>query len=105
MHTNITSALLRLIEQERNGEKITTKLLSCVISSYLELGCNEVYENQTQALGASRSNDAKQGVYKRHFEAPFLEHTREYYAKESGEFLQSHSHGVVEYLKEVNLTI
>jgi cullin 1 len=101
MHTNITSALLRLIQQERNGEKITTKLLSCVISSYLELGCNEAQDSQIPNAPQNRnqSNDAKQGVYKRHFEVPFLENTRDYYANESSEFVQTHT--VTEYLKKV----
>jgi cullin 1 len=100
LHSNITSALLRLIQQERNGEKITTKLLSCVISSYLELGCNEAQETQPHSNAAARvADNLKQGVYKRHFEVPFLENTRDYYAKESAEFVQTHT--VTEYLKKV----
>lgn len=100
LHSNITSALLRLIQQERNGEKITTNLLSSVISSYLELGCNETQDSQPPANANARANEnLKQAVYKRHFEAPFLEHTREYYTKESNEFVQTHT--VTEYLKKV----
>src|SRR6478752_4515530 len=98
--SNITSALLRLIQQERNGERITTNLLSFVISSYLELGCNETQESRIQINSANNANEnVKQGVYKRHFEAPFLEHTREYYTKESNAFVQTHT--VTEYLKKV----
>lgn len=102
MHTNITSALLRLIQQERNGEKITTNLLSCVISSYLELGCNEVQDVQNRGVQSNRTSEAtKQGVYKRHFESPFLEDTREYYSKESSEYVQTHT--VTDYLKKVGI--
>jgi len=98
VHSNITSALLCLIQKERDGEKITTSLLSCVISSYLELGCNE--ERKPSALG-NRIDDglAKQWVYKQNFEALFLEETREYYANESTEFVQTHT--VTDYLKKV----
>jgi cullin 1 len=100
LHPSITASLLRLIQQERNGEKIRTNLLRSVISSYLELGINEQPESPTPGNVSNRvAENSKQAVYKRNFEAPFLEHTREFYAKESTEFVQSHT--VTEYLKKV----
>ncbi|KAI6244043.1 hypothetical protein M3Y99_00073600 [Aphelenchoides fujianensis] len=99
LNGNITTALLRLIQQERNGEKITTKLLSCVIGSYLELGCNESRENANAPPGARPAEQSKNGVYKRFFETPFLSDTRDYYAAESASFVQQHT--VTDYLKKV----
>lgn len=103
LHPSITASLLRLIQQERNGEKIRTNLLSSVISSYLELGINEQPESPSSSSASNRANDHhKQAVYKRNFEIPFLQHTREFYAKESAEFVQTHT--VTEYLKKVDFS-
>lgn len=97
--SNLTTALLNLIEQERNGEKITTQLVSGVVSSYLELGVNEPQENTSTNGTNTKNRDFKLGVYKRIFETPFIEITRSFYSVESTSFMQSHS--VTEYLKKV----
>uniref|UniRef100_A0A914C0K7 Cullin family profile domain-containing protein n=1 Tax=Acrobeloides nanus TaxID=290746 RepID=A0A914C0K7_9BILA len=101
LHQNVTAAILKLIEQDRNGEKIQNSLVSGVISSYLELGINEQDDNanfNTNAGGGRRAI-AKLAVYKNHFEKRFLEDTRGYYTTESTEFVQNNS--VTEYLKKV----
>ncbi|KAI1718755.1 cullin family domain-containing protein [Ditylenchus destructor] len=85
LNNNITSAILNLITQERNGEMITTKLVSGVVNSYIELGINEMEENLA--------------VYKQYFEKRFIEDTRNYYTQESIDFVQRNS--VTEYLKKV----
>ncbi|CAD5234943.1 unnamed protein product [Bursaphelenchus xylophilus] len=97
---NLTPALINLIKQERDGEKITTQLVSGVISSYLELGVNEPQDFAVNNLNVNQKNkEYKLGVYRREFEAPFIEHTRAYYSAESAEFVQNNS--ITEYLKKV----
>ncbi|CAD5227534.1 unnamed protein product [Bursaphelenchus okinawaensis] len=98
---NLTPALINLIKQERDGEKITTQLVSGVVSSYLELGVNEPKETQKASLVGSKEQNSefKLGVYRREFETPFIENTREYYSTESVHFVQNNS--ITEYLKKV----
>uniref|UniRef100_A0A915EMR5 Cullin family profile domain-containing protein n=1 Tax=Ditylenchus dipsaci TaxID=166011 RepID=A0A915EMR5_9BILA len=100
LNNNITSAILNLIKQERNGEMITTKLVSGVVESYIELGINEAEENaQPNAAGTARRANSKLAVYKTYFEKRFIEDTRNYYTQESTEFVQSNT--VTEYLKKM----
>lgn len=100
LNNNITSAILNLITQERNGEMITTKLVSGVVNSYIELGINEMEENVNLNLQPNaRRVPSKLAVYKQYFEKRFIEDTRNYYTQESIDFVQRNS--VTEYLKKV----
>ena len=100
LDANLNTALLRLIEQERNGEQIKANLLSCVVSSYFELGCDDAADQAPPPYSNQRQPEsAKHGVYKRYFEAPFLQATQQYYAEESATFIQRHS--MTDYFRKV----
>ncbi|KAI6198055.1 hypothetical protein M3Y94_01299700 [Aphelenchoides besseyi] len=98
---NITNALLCLIQQERNAQKISTNLVISVIASYIELGCNEGHGQTTTAPTDQRQKPptTKLRVYKDAFEEAFIQNTRDYYAEESSRFLGYYS--VTDYLKRV----
>ncbi|KAG6831984.1 hypothetical protein H0H87_003128 [Tephrocybe sp. NHM501043] len=84
----LTTAVLRLITQQRNGETIDQGLVKKVVDSFVSLGLDNTDLNK-ECLD----------IYKDHFEGPFLEATEEYYKKESDSFLAANS--VSDYLKKV----
>ena len=86
IQTKITGAILRLIEEKRNGSVIDQDLVKKVIDSYVSLG-----------LDADINRECLD-VYKEHFELPFIDATEKYYEQETKTFLASHS--LSDYLKK-----
>ncbi|GAA5907173.1 cullin family protein [Sporobolomyces salmoneus] len=83
----LTNAVLKLIEQQRNGETIETDLIKKVMDSFVALGLDE-----------TDSNRQNLDIYREAFEKPFLAATETYYKAESEQFIGDNS--VTEYMKK-----
>lgn len=87
VHQNVMSAVLKMVEKQRNGETIEQAQIKSVVDSFVSLGLDE-----------ADSTKSTLDVYRYHFERPFLEATTKYYENESKQFVAENS--VVEYMKK-----
>ncbi|CAO3584896.1 unnamed protein product [Absidia cylindrospora] len=87
VHHNVISAVLKLIERQRNGESIETGLIKSVVESFVALG-----------LDSKDTTKSNFSVYKEFFETPFIEATEVYYKTESEKFISENS--VPDYMKK-----
>jgi len=83
----VMDAVLKLVERQRLGETIEHSQIKAVVDSFVSLGLDEGDSSKTTLE-----------VYRYHFERPFLEATRQFYQKESKQFVAENS--VVEYMKK-----
>ena len=87
VHGNVMSAVLKMVEKQRNGETIEQAQVKSIVDSFVSLGLDE-----------TDSKKPTLDVYRYHFERPFLEATSKYYENESAQFVAENS--VVEYMKK-----
>ncbi|KAI1345040.1 Cullin [Xylariaceae sp. FL0016] len=83
----VMSAVLKLVEKQRNGETIEHGQIKQVVDSFVSLGLDE-HDATKSTLD----------IYRFHFEKPFLEATKNFYQAESKQFVSENS--VVEYMKK-----
>lgn len=88
MQSDLTGAILRLVERQRNGETIDQNLVKKVVDSFVSLGLDNTDINKTSL-----------DFYREHLEIPFLGATEKYYEQESKVFLVENS--ISDYLKKV----
>lgn len=85
---SLTSAVLKLIEAERNGAIIDQGLVKKVLDSFISLDLDDSDLNKTCL-----------DIYEKQFEVPFLDATQKFYKQESESFLAANR--LSDYLKEV----
>ncbi|KAG8957066.1 hypothetical protein FRC00_004506 [Tulasnella sp. 408] len=83
----LTNIVLRLIENQRNGETIDVGVVKKVVDSFVSLGLDD-----------SNMNKATFDVYKEHFETPFINATEKYYKHKLDSFTTEDS--INKYLKK-----
>jgi cullin 1 len=108
----LIQAMLKQIENQRNGEEVDTTLIRKVVDSMGRFRI--VFKCFFESLGGSRresvpivalglddsetSHRANLEVYKEHFQGPFLAATDQYYRAESEAFVAENS--ISDYLKK-----
>ena len=94
LEEKVTTAILKLIEDDRCGELINPVFVSTVIKCYIELG---IIEEPPIHYNYRKKNNFS--VYERSFEDVFIRKTEEFYTKESSYFISQNS--ITDYMKKV----
>ena len=94
LEKKVTTAVLKLIKNDRCGELINSVFISIVIKSYIELSINK-----QSPIDSDDLKKAKFSVYKRSFEDVFIRKTEEFYSRESSYFISRKS--ITDYMKKV----
>ncbi|KAG6827418.1 hypothetical protein H0H92_011866 [Tricholoma furcatifolium] len=88
----LTNAVLRLIQDHRDGDLVDLSVVKNVVDSFVSLG-----------LDLAHPDDLCLDEYKQHFEVPFIAATEEYYKRESQTYLAEHD--VSEYMKKAEMRL
>ncbi|KAL8920208.1 MAG: hypothetical protein Q9208_006373 [Pyrenodesmia sp. 3 TL-2023] len=92
INEKVMTAVLKMVEKQRNGETIEQSQIKAIVNSFVSLGLDE-----------TDSTKSTLDVYRYHFEKPFLAATKAYYEKESAQFVAENS--VVEYMKKAEVRL
>lgn len=87
VHESVMTAVLNLVEKQRNGETIEQSQIKSIVDSFVSLGLDENDSSKSTLV-----------VYQFYFEKPFIQATRTYYENESRRFVAENS--IVEYMKK-----
>uniref|UniRef100_A0A5S6QL19 Cullin family profile domain-containing protein n=1 Tax=Trichuris muris TaxID=70415 RepID=A0A5S6QL19_TRIMR len=98
IHSQITRAVLKLIASDRKGEAVNTRLISDVVSCYIEL--SGISSRQRLSFD---SRDESMRLYIDNFENAFIAETEAFYSYEAEEVLRNNP--VTEYMKRVELRL
>lgn len=88
----MSAALLKLIEKERNGETVNTRLISTALNSYIEMGIN---------CAEPHVAEPNLSLYRAAFETEFLKDTELFYRTESASVIRKNP--VSEFMKKIEI--
>ncbi|CAF3249000.1 unnamed protein product [Rotaria sp. Silwood2] len=84
LQSQLTSACLQLINDERQNEIINTRFIRAVVQSYIEPDLNE--DSFVPNYSHQKTSPTLK-MYKEYFEVPFLQNTEQFYHQEAANFL------------------
>ena len=88
---------MNLIEKERNGESINSRLISDVVNCCVQLSIHQKKSSENIIILTEKNLQ----LYQESFENLFLDHTNQYYTRKSNEFLMQNP--IDQYMKKVEI--